>query len=69
MTEYLTMTLEKIPEYKHVTEKLLFENQIKTKPYNNDIDNNDIIVENPSGTWLSNKISEFLKYGKETDLR
>lgn len=56
----------KNPKIQNVSEKLLFENQIKTKPYNN-VENNDIIVENPSGTWLSNKISDFMKYGREKD--
>jgi hypothetical protein len=54
------------PKIAGVSQNLLFENSIKT-----DFEDNDcgahVKVSNPSGTWLSNKLNEFLKYGQEKD--
>jgi hypothetical protein len=40
------------------------ENNIKTQLASN---NNEIIVNNPNGTWLANRISEFMRYGSNKD--
>ncbi|MEE1946962.1 ATP-binding protein [Pedobacter sp. KR3-3] len=49
-----------------ISRDLMDENEIKTK--NSSKDNKaSVEVNNPTGTWLSNKVSEFLKYGNEKD--
>jgi hypothetical protein len=49
-----------------VSQQLIAENKITTVAARNNL--KDLIeVHNPSGTWLSNKIYEFLKYGSEKD--
>jgi len=45
-----------------VSKNLLKENKISTQS-NPDSSSSEIVVTNPSGTWLSNKLNEFLKYG------
>ncbi|MCX2743662.1 ATP-binding protein [Mangrovivirga sp. M17] len=54
---------EKIDE---VSKGLLEKNKIKTNVSENG-QSNSVQVQNPSGTWLSNKINDFLKYGSERD--
>lgn len=49
-----------------VSKGLLKENKIKTKVSQNG-QSNAVQVKNPSGTWISNKINDFLKYGSEKD--
>lgn len=49
-----------------VSKGLLEENKIKTNVSGNG-QSNSVHVQNPSGTWLSNKINDFLKYGSEKD--
>jgi Histidine kinase-, DNA gyrase B-, and HSP90-like ATPase len=49
-----------------VSTELLSDNNIITKSSSNG-KNNVVEVQNPSGTWLSNKIGDFLKYGSEKD--
>lgn len=49
-----------------ITKDLISENHITTKKaFNGNLVN--ITVENPNGSWLSNKINEFLKYGSNKD--
>ncbi|RTL57422.1 MAG: hypothetical protein EKK37_15375 [Sphingobacteriales bacterium] len=49
-----------------LTKALITENNITTKKSaNNSFP--EITVENPNGSWLSNKINEFLKYGTNKD--
>jgi hypothetical protein len=52
------------PEIGRVSKGLLSENNIKITASNG---HSEVRVVNPSGTWLSNKINEFLKYGKSSD--
>ena len=49
-----------------ISKELIQESKIKTK---NAVNSNSggVEVSNPSGTWLSNKINEFLKYGSDKD--
>lgn len=49
-----------------ISRGLLEENEIKTIVSETD-NKNSVQVQNPSGTWLSNKIGDFLKYGSEQD--
>jgi hypothetical protein len=49
-----------------LTKELVTENRISTKTSSNSQPQN-ITVVNPSGSWLSNKINEFLKYGSNKD--
>lgn len=49
-----------------ITKELISENNISTKKGTHG-GITDITVENPNGTWLSNKINEFLKYGSNKD--
>jgi hypothetical protein len=49
-----------------VTQKLITEHGIRTKSMNGKADPM-VEVLNPSGTWMSNKIQEFLRYGGEAD--
>ena len=49
-----------------VSKGLLLENRIKTNA-SQEGHNTSVQVQNPSGTWLSNKINDFLKYGSEKD--
>lgn len=49
-----------------ISKELIQENKIKTKPSGNG-HSGSVEVSNPSGTWLSNKIHDFLKYGSEKD--
>lgn len=49
-----------------ISKELIQENKIKTKTSSNG-HNGAVEVSNPSGTWLSNKIYDFLKYGSEKD--
>lgn len=51
---------------KQVSKNLLDDNKITTQT-NSDTKDEIVNVINPTGTWLSNKISEFLKYGTEND--
>jgi len=48
------------------SQNLLYENKIETKSIEESL-LGEIEVINPSGTWLSNKLNEFLKYGNEED--
>ena len=49
-----------------ISKALIQENKIKTKTSSNG-HSGSVEVSNPSGTWLSNKIHDFLKYGSEKD--
>jgi len=49
-----------------ISKELIQENKIKTKHSSNG-NSGSVEVLNPSGTWLSNKINDFLKYGSEKD--
>lgn len=49
-----------------ISKELIQENKIETKTSSNG-HSGSVEVSNPSGTWLSNKISDFLKYGSEKD--
>jgi hypothetical protein len=51
---------------KEVAEELLQQNRIKSRNFSNG-EKGSIQVNNPNGTWLSNKIIEFLKYGTSND--
>ena len=53
-------------QLQEVSQDLLLESEITTKE--SDSSTAGIVeVVNPSGTWLSNKLNEFLKYGNEDD--
>lgn len=53
-------------EVSRVSKELISDSKIKTN--NSTKDRPDSIqVQNPSGTWLSNKIHDFLKYGSDKD--
>ena len=47
-----------------MTKSFVRENNIKTQLASN---SNEILVNNPNGTWLANRISEFMKYGSNKD--
>lgn len=47
-----------------VSKDFLSKNGIKTK-IKDSIKKNDVVVHNKNGSWLSNKLNEFLKYGNE----
>jgi len=49
-----------------VSKQLIDDNKIKT---NNSVNGSkgSVEVQNPSGTWLSNKINDFLRYGSDKD--
>lgn len=53
-------------DFIEISKELIKENKIKSKSISNGY-GGSIEVLNPSGTWLSNKINEFLKYGSEKD--
>lgn len=50
------------PKFQKISNQLLNESKIKTSKSNED---GGVQVKNNSGTWLSNKLSDFLKYGNE----
>jgi hypothetical protein len=49
-----------------ISKELIQESKIKTKKSTNG-HSDSVEVNNPAGTWLSNKINDFLKYGTEKD--
>lgn len=50
----------------NVSKSFVRENGIKTTTGKGST-NNEVIVTNPNGSWLANKISDFLKYGSNKD--
>lgn len=50
----------------HISKTLLGENKIKTNTSHNGT-MGMVEVQNPAGTWFSNKLHDFLKYGSEND--
>lgn len=53
------------PKIQYVSKNLLVESNIKTSSTNSS--HGDVEVRNQSGSWLSNRLNEFLKYGNEDD--
>jgi hypothetical protein len=49
-----------------LSKSLIAEHKISTSN-NHSKSKNDVVVSNPSGTWLSNKINDFLKHGSNED--
>lgn len=49
-----------------ISKELIEENRIKTKKSSNG-HSDSVEVNNPAGSWLSNKINDFLKYGTDKD--